>query len=85
MKPKMRADVVFRRLGDEFAILDPREHQVHILNPSSAAVWVLCDGEHDLGQIVAEVTEAFGVDPGTPVRRDVEEAVASFRDRGLLE
>lgn len=85
VKPKTREDVVFRRLGDEFAILDPEANQVHILNASSAAVWVLCDGHHDLAGIATEVSEAFGVEGETSVRADVEEAVASFRERGLLQ
>ncbi len=53
--------MVFRRLGEEFAILDPEGQVVHVLNPTAAAVWVLCDGTLQLDGIAGEVARVFDV------------------------
>ena len=76
--------MVFRRVGDEFAILDAAQNVLHILNPTAAAVWVLCDGCHSEAEIAAELCEAFAPAEPEAVRSDVAAAVASFRDKGLL-
>ncbi len=82
--PHTREDVVFRRLGEEFAILDPEGQVVHVLNPTAAAVWVLCDGTLDLDGIAAEVANAFAVQDSERIHADVTDAVATFAARGLL-
>lgn len=82
--PRTRDDVVFRRLADDFAILDPAEQQVHVLNPTAAAVWVLCDGSRDMDAIAVAVAEAFGVADAPRVREDVHTAVVGFAERRLL-
>ena len=76
--------MVFRRLGEEFAILDPGGQVVHVLNPTAAAVWVLCDGTLDLDGIAAEVASAFAIPDPERIRADVTDAVATFAERGLL-
>ena len=83
-RPRTRDDVVFRRLGEEFAILDPSGQVVHVLNPSAAAVWVLCDGSRSVEEIATEVREAFGLGDDVDLRPDVDEALTAFADKGLL-
>jgi hypothetical protein len=83
-RPETREDVVFRRLGDEFAILDPDGQVIHVLNPTAAAVWVLCDGTQDLPAIAREVAAAFGTAADAALQADVAGAVSAFAERGLL-
>lgn len=83
-QPHTRDDVVFRRLGEEFAILDPEGQVVHVLNPTAAAVWVLCDGTLHLEGIAEEVARVFGSPDPDRVRADVTEAVSTFGRLGLL-
>lgn len=85
LHPHTREDVVFRRLGEEFAILDPEGQVVHVLNPTAAAVWLLCDGTLELTGIADEVVRAFGAADAEQVRTDVIEAVSGFAERGLLQ
>ncbi len=82
--PRVREDVVFRRLGDDFAVLDPSKRVVHILNATAAAVWVLCDGTRSLDTITREIAEVFEDGDGSDVASDVERTVSDFAERGLL-
>jgi hypothetical protein len=84
MKPRGRDEVIFRRVGDEFAILDAAQNVLHILNPTAAAVWVLCDGGHSEPEIAAQLCAAFSSAEPEAVRSDVAAAVRSFREKGLL-
>ena len=84
MGPKTRDDVVFRRLGDEFAILDPSGNVIHVLNAAAAAVWVLCDGTRDTQDISVEVCRAFSLADDADLEEDVREALAVFAEKGLL-
>jgi hypothetical protein len=84
-RPRTRDDVVFRRLGEEFAILDPEGQVVHVLNPTAAAVWVLCDGTLQLDGIAREVARVFDVSDPDRVRADVTGAIATFVELGLLQ
>ena len=81
-RPRARPDVVFRRVGEDWLLFDPRSGEIHVLNLSAALVWSFCTGEHPVERIATEVAEAYpeGVE-GEPVA----EALAQFRDAGLLE
>lgn len=76
--------MVFRRVGEEFAILDPRTHQLHILNPSAAAVWILCDGTLTADEIADQLAQAFQRDAGEDTACDVREALSTFQAQDLL-
>jgi hypothetical protein len=82
--PLAREDVVFRALGDEYAILDSAGEVVHVLNATAAAVWLLCDGAHDVAAIAREVATLFQSGPMNDVVEDVRGAITAFTERGLL-
>lgn len=85
-RPKGRADLVFRELDREFVLYDPTTRDLHVLNPSAAAVWLECTGEATLAEIAAAVAGVF--EEPVPLDRlvaDVEAAVAQFAEKGLLE
>ena len=64
-RPRRREDVVFRRVAGDWLLFDPRTRRIHVLNLSAALVWSFCTGEHDVGEIVRRVVEAFeeGAEP----------------------
>lgn len=87
-RPRKRDDVVFRRVSGDWLLFDPRTQRIHVLNLSAALVWSFCDGEHDVDEIVREVTHAFGeTGPGDAGEDEgtVEEVLGRFRTEGLLE
>jgi hypothetical protein len=70
-------------LAPEAVLFDDRHGEIHHLNPSASAVWLLIDGELSIEEIVDELSEIFGV-PESELLPDVETIVEDFRTRGLL-
>jgi hypothetical protein len=84
-RPRVRDDVVFRALDDEWVVFDPVTRRLHALNGTAAVVWEHCGGDLTVGEIVQAVRDAFAdPPPADAVRRDVEAVVARFRAEGLL-
>lgn len=84
-RPKGRDDVVFRQLGEEWVLFDPRSEQLHVLNLSAAIVWNHCTGEFTHAEIVDAVIEAFASPKSRErIERDVDAALAQFSAAGLL-
>ena len=50
-------------MGDGVILYDDGSSQVHHLSPSASIVWRLCRGEADVGQLAADIAEAYGLDP----------------------
>jgi PqqD family protein of HPr-rel-A system len=69
--------------GFRAVVFDERTAAVHTLSPVASAVWALCDGETTVAQMTDELTELFAVDHAR-VRSDVDAALTSFRELGLL-
>lgn len=92
LRPEAREDVVFRRVGDDWLLFDPRAQEIHVLNLSAALAWTFCDGERTEDQIAEEVARAFAEDEGAaPADREkaapkseVLEVLRGFREAGLL-
>jgi len=80
-RPSARDDLVFRRVGDEWLLFDPRTQRIHVLNLPSALVWSYCSGEFDPEEIHREVEEAY--DEAVP-REEIRRILVRFRDEGLL-
>jgi len=81
LRPHPSVETAF--LAPEAVLWDGRHGQVHHLNPSASAVWLLIDGESSADRIAAELSDIFGTDYAV-VRPDVDEAIAEFARRGLL-
>ena len=71
-------------LATEAVLYDERTGQTSVLNAAATAVWLVIDGERDVGEIVTEVAGDFGDSP-EEIRADVEAVLADFTQRGLLE
>lgn len=80
-RPRARADLVFRRVGGDWLVFDPRTQEIHVLNLSAALVWSFCTGDHPVEEIGREVRSAFQDDiPGDPVA----DVLQRFQQAGLL-
>jgi len=80
----LRADHVAERLLDgELVLYDPRRQRVHVLNPTAAVAWRLCDGAHTLDGIVAALAERYPRSRRA-IEADVPEILRMFRTEGLL-
>ena len=54
-----------------------------VLNDTASDVWRLCDGEHDVDEIVRLLAAAYAAD-AEGIRPQVEDAVRRFHDERLL-
>ena len=82
--PRVRPDVIFRQLSDDWVIFDPVSNQIHVLNLSAALVWASCDGTRGLDDIVRGVAASYDGTTEDAVRSDVEAALDRFGLEGLL-
>lgn len=86
VKPRVRSDVVFRQLDEEWVAFDPVAQRLHAMNLTAALVWEHYTGELTL-QDIARAVHATFADGGdlSAVERDVAEMVERFGTEGLLE
>jgi radical SAM protein with 4Fe4S-binding SPASM domain len=83
-KPTKRRDIINEIVEDETVIYDPKNHNVHHLNPVAGVIWDLCDGNHDAKEIAEEIVDALEADP-SQVEGDVTKTIEEFQNKGLLE
>jgi len=70
-------------LDGELVLYNPVDHRIHHLDRTGAVVWQLLDGSATVGELVADIAEAFGV-PTEQVEADVSEILISLAGEGLL-
>lgn len=83
-KPRRRSDVRVRSIDGETVVLDRARELIHQLNPSASLIWMLCDGDHTVGQMVRELSGAFEVTVAV-AEQDVAAVLDRFGRLGLLE
>ena len=83
-RPKTRIDLINETVEDEVVIYDPKNHNVHHLNPMAGIIWELLDGNHTPKEIAEEVISVLETDP-VQVERDVTKTIEEFQRKGLLE
>ncbi|MBN1422742.1 MAG: HPr-rel-A system PqqD family peptide chaperone [Planctomycetes bacterium] len=82
--PAAREDLVIRELDEEVIVFDPATSNAHTLNPTAAAILLLCDGSRDGDEIAREVARTFSIDEAR-ANADVAKTLQELRDRGLIE
>ena len=70
-------------VGGELVLCEPNVEQVHFLNATAAAIWLLCDGRHTEADIAAELAALFNLEV-LSVESDVRETLVDFLRTGLL-
>ena len=58
-KPKKKSSILFKPLEDGAVLFEPETELVHTLNNSAAFIWVHCDGNHTIGEIITLVKSNF--------------------------
>ena len=79
-----RKEIMEREVGKEHMLYDALGKVVHVLNETAFFVWQRCDGKHTTQDIVREVCSLSGTAEDL-VRGDVEQCMATFREKGLLQ
>ena len=81
--PEQAPGIVEYEIEDEVVLFDPRGDAVHTLNPTAAAIWWSCDGQHNIDGIAGELADLYEMDPGD-VLGDVEGALRRFLGSGVV-
>ena len=58
-RPCSKNHLLFKELNDGGVVYDPTTETIHSLNPSGAFIWILCDGNHSVREIVDSVKDHF--------------------------
>jgi hypothetical protein len=72
-------------MGTEIALYDPVADVLHVLNPTAALIWDLCDGEHTPDDMAQVIHSRFRVSPHHDVMQDVQRTLALFAAQDLIE
>ncbi len=83
-RPKKRGDIINEIVEYETVIYDPKNHNVHHLNPVAGVIWDLCDGSRNAKEIAEEITNVLTADL-SQVEGDVTKTIEEFQSKGLLE
>ena len=83
-RPCREDRLAYKTIGSETIILDTKLNQeVHQLNELASFIWNLCDGQHEVGDIISEVCEEFEVTEEI-ARTDVESFIVELQSKSLL-
>lgn len=83
--PIARADVVLRRVGNEWVLFDAARDRAHVLNLTAALVWTYCDGTHAPGAIAEAISHEVAGAAKERIRDDIEGVLRRFASEGLLQ
>jgi hypothetical protein len=81
--PRRRTDALVLDDGTESRLIAAGQVQTHVMNPTARAIWELCDGETEPGEMVMAICQVFDVEPMV-ARIDVQAALARLADAGLI-
>jgi hypothetical protein len=70
-------NVISRHIGDDIVVIKDDGLATHVLNKTAAFIWEKCDGQHGVGEIVAQICERFDVSV-EEVTADVAEIIEQF-------
>jgi len=82
--PRARSDLIFRELGEGWALYDPRNGQLHLLNLTATILWQALDGTRSREELAEELRSAYS-DAPAELTAEVEAALTRFQEEGLLE
>jgi Coenzyme PQQ synthesis protein D (PqqD) len=68
---------------DGYVVYEGARDKVHYLNKTAAVVFELCDGEHEIEEIVLRVAELFNLE-ATACNSEVRNCVESLSKEGLV-
>lgn len=81
--PIRSKDTCHRILGDEAIVVNFNNSLFYNFNSVGTFIWVLCDGQHSLTQIIQALAVEYEVAPQTAYR-DCRQFIEELAEQGLL-
>jgi len=82
-KPIKKKNILFKPLDDGAILFDPATETVHTLNPSAAFIWLHCDGENSIRDIIFQIKNNFTEFQQSPAEA-VSNTINTFQSLNLL-
>lgn len=82
-RPRLREDLVLRKVEHELVVYDPLADRICLLNHSATAVLELCDGMRTRAEVASAIRTAYALDAET-ARGEVERVLAELAGHGLM-
>jgi hypothetical protein len=76
-------DVVGRRLGDRFVLVNLRTNRIYELNETASALWELLESGTDVSELEAKVSERYDVEP-EKLRDEIDSLMRLLTNAGLV-
>ena len=83
-RPIRGADYRLEQLDDELLLYHPSDTKILYLNQSASLVWGLCDGEHNVAEIIELLSQAYP-EAAASIPDDVHAALTEFLGSGCIE
>jgi PqqD family protein of HPr-rel-A system len=80
---KPMEEVRHRDLGDECLFYDHTGDQLHVLNGSARAIFLLCDGTRTEDQVAREFADQYEIEHEAAVQ-DARDLIAQLLELGIL-
>jgi hypothetical protein len=81
--PRRSPGIEWAELDGQAVLYDGSANAMHVLNATATLVWACLDDRTSVGELAADLSEAFQAD-GATVREDVMATVRRFAADGLL-
>jgi hypothetical protein len=82
--PRAAAHVASVELDGEAVLYDEDRETVHLLSPTATVLWNCFDGSGTIGEIAADVADAYGADVAA-VREDIVRVARDLGRQNLLD
>ena len=82
-QPAALPGITSKDLGEEYLFYDKSGNRVHVLNGTARCIYLLCQGDRTVDEVIAEVVTLYEVDSAT-ARDDARETIESLVRLGLL-
>ena len=83
-QPTRREGVMAKKIGRETFLYDFEKGSVHILNNSAQFIWDLCNGQHNVDDILNALKKGFNIPADTNLLEEIEATLVVFHKKGLL-
>jgi hypothetical protein len=81
--PRALGTLEGKDLVDEYIFYDAKGEEVHVLNGIAREIFLLCDGERSVDDLVKNIVDRYEVDEET-ARRDISELLQNLVDLKLV-
>src|ERR1700691_3010647 len=82
-RPKRTSQVIAQRASDDWLLFNMEDGQYFSLNEIGGRVWELCDGTHNVPQLVQVLAAEYDA-PAEVLEQDVIELLESFQSGKLI-